>query len=244
MKKALQLYGFRNELKADFAGTLRRIAELGFDGVEFYSFHGDLTAAELKKLLDDLHLECAGLMYAADQIRDAQSIVYDEVKILNPPAITHSLITDFTQNFPAILADLQLSGKTAHDHGVRFSYHNHWGEGALIDGVPALDRIMESTSPAEFFLEPDVCWLKAGKLDPVEVVKKYGNRMVQIHLKDIVDPDDPNTMTALGGGTIPLEKIIAAARQSRVEYFIYEQDYSADVWGDAQKSIEFLNNFS
>ncbi len=244
MKKGVQLYGFRNELKADFPGTLRQLAELGFDGVEFYSFHGGLSAVELKNLLDELHLQCAGLMYPAEAIRDAASPIYDEAKILDTPAVTHSLITDFTADFPAILANLQLAGKAAHDRGVKFSYHNHWGEGARIDGIPALDRIMAATDPEQFFLEPDVCWLSAAKLDPVETVRKYRDRIVQIHLKDIVDPADPNTMTALGKGSIPLERIVSASCPGKVEWLIYEQDYSADVWRDAQTSLEFLAQLS
>lgn len=38
LKIGLQLYTLRAELEQDFEGTLRKVAELGYAGVEFYDF--------------------------------------------------------------------------------------------------------------------------------------------------------------------------------------------------------------
>ena len=51
MKIAVQLYNFRNELARDYRGTLRKIAEMGFDGVEFAGFYGH-SAEAVKEMLD------------------------------------------------------------------------------------------------------------------------------------------------------------------------------------------------
>lgn len=53
MKKtpiAYQLYCVRNQMEQDLEGTLRRVKELGFDGVEFAGFFGR-SAAQMKALL-------------------------------------------------------------------------------------------------------------------------------------------------------------------------------------------------
>ena len=56
---ALQMYTLRNETARDFAGTLREVAKIGYAGVEFAGTDG-LSAAELRRLLDDLNLRAAG----------------------------------------------------------------------------------------------------------------------------------------------------------------------------------------
>ena len=66
MKLAVQLYNFRVELKQDFKGTLREIAKLGFDGVEFATYYGNMEPDELAALLKELKLECAGTMFPKD----------------------------------------------------------------------------------------------------------------------------------------------------------------------------------
>ena len=52
---ALQLYSVRDELEADFEGIVRKVKELGYDGVEFAGLYGK-SAAEVKALLDEVGL--------------------------------------------------------------------------------------------------------------------------------------------------------------------------------------------
>ena len=52
----IQVYSVRNEAQKDFVGSLKRIAEIGYAGVEFAG-HGGLSASEMKKVLTDLNLD-------------------------------------------------------------------------------------------------------------------------------------------------------------------------------------------
>src|ERR1700736_4174286 len=57
----LELYSVRDELKQDLMGTVRAVAKLGYEGVEFFSPYFDWTpeyAKEVRKLLDDLNIRC------------------------------------------------------------------------------------------------------------------------------------------------------------------------------------------
>src|SRR5579875_1160642 len=56
---ALQLYTLREQLREDFAGTLRAVAKIGYSGVELAGY-GGMSAKNLKRLLDDLDLRVAG----------------------------------------------------------------------------------------------------------------------------------------------------------------------------------------
>lgn len=51
----LQLYSVKELVQKDFIGTLKEVAEVGYDGVEFAGFF-NTPAKELKKALDDLNL--------------------------------------------------------------------------------------------------------------------------------------------------------------------------------------------
>ena len=55
----IQLYTVREALNEDFVGTVTKIAEMGYVGVETAGFPGT-TAAEAKKLFDDLGLVVLG----------------------------------------------------------------------------------------------------------------------------------------------------------------------------------------
>src|SRR5256885_15948331 len=56
---ALQLYSVRHECEKDLPGVLKAVAAMGYDGVEFAGYYGR-TAEELRRLLDDNGLRCAG----------------------------------------------------------------------------------------------------------------------------------------------------------------------------------------
>ena len=57
----LELYSVRNALKDDLTGTVRTVAQMGYQCVEFYAPYFDWTepqTKEMRKLLDDLGIRC------------------------------------------------------------------------------------------------------------------------------------------------------------------------------------------
>src|SRR5713226_2677441 len=57
----LELYSVRTELKKDPEDTVRAVAEMGYQGVEFYAPYFEWTESQTKqmrKLLDDLGIRC------------------------------------------------------------------------------------------------------------------------------------------------------------------------------------------
>src|SRR6266478_3857270 len=57
----LELYSVRDELKQDLMGTVRSVAKMGYEVVEFYAPYFDWTPAyakDVRKLLDDLGIRC------------------------------------------------------------------------------------------------------------------------------------------------------------------------------------------
>ena len=71
MKLAVQLYSLRPHMEngENFLDILKKVKELGFDGVEFAGFHG-YSAEELKKVLDELGLVAVGAHMGLDDFRE------------------------------------------------------------------------------------------------------------------------------------------------------------------------------
>ena len=66
---ALQVYSVRDAAEADFAGTMRQVKEMGYDGVELAGTYG-MTAVEAKKILDEIGLELVSAHVPMDQLED------------------------------------------------------------------------------------------------------------------------------------------------------------------------------
>jgi AraC-like DNA-binding protein len=72
MKKhliALQVYSVRDVAEKDFAGTVRKVKEMGYDGVELAGTYG-MTAVEIKKILDETGLELVSAHVPMNQLED------------------------------------------------------------------------------------------------------------------------------------------------------------------------------
>lgn len=242
MKIAVQLYNFRDELKNDFKGTLLKIAALGVDGVEFAGDYGEIPPIELADFLRELNLECAGTMFKAENLLNPENIAYQYAEALHTPAVTISAFIDFSSEYGKLRKTCMEIGRIAEQHGTVFSYHNHWLEFTLADGIPAMERILEKTSPENVFLEPDVCWLTRAGVDPSKYLRKYARRIRQVHMKDIRVPDDPETTCELGRGIVNLKSAYEAALATSCKWLIYEQDYSENPFNSAEVSVEFLKN--
>lgn len=242
MKFGVQLYNFRVALAEDFKGTIREIGKMGFDGVEFAYFFGGLSPEETAELLREAGLECCGAMFPDSQLTNPDDIAWDYAKVLNPPAVSVSAMVDFTREWQKVHAICQTIQHNAEQKQIHFSYHNHWAEYDRIDGKPAIDFILDAPESRNIFLEPDVCWLTRGKMDPAAYIRKYANRIKQIHFKDILVADDPATTATLGKGIVDLKSSFSAAQEINCPWIIFEQDNSSDPFQSAAESLAYLKS--
>ncbi|MCQ2378840.1 MAG: sugar phosphate isomerase/epimerase [Victivallaceae bacterium] len=220
----IQLFTVRQALAEDFKGTLKEVAALGFDGVEFSGYYADLEAEELSDYLASLKLRVSGTMFSRDQLLDPKSGVYEYAKKLDSPAVTCGLVRDDVPRLDKATKEINTIAQYAFDHGVKLSLHNHWWEFAKFGDTCGMEILLSATDPEKVFLEPDVCWLTRAGINVTEYIGKYAPRVIQLHLKDIEVPDKPETLTELGSGVVDLQGAIAAACNTPCQWFIYEQD--------------------
>lgn len=183
----LQLYSVRNEMEKDFAGTLKRVAEMGYDGVEFAGLFGH-SASEIKALLEKNGLAAVSAhVPLAEMLEDMDKVIatYKEIgcKYIAIPYVEEKYRPG-RPDYGETLATIAQLGKKCSENGIVLMYHNHDFEFVKVDGKYGLD-IMYETVPAEYLqTELDTCWVNVGGEDPAKYVEKYSGRAPVVHLKD------------------------------------------------------------
>lgn len=226
LKIGLQLYTLREELEQDFEGTLRKVAELGYAGVEFFNFFGR-TAEEVKELLRETGLVALGAHRPYDaMLNDTEQEISYNLAIGNRNLIIPYL-TEEQRNWEEVASNLRIIGEKCKAQGAVLSYHNHDFEFTEQYGDrTAFDGIFEEVPADLLQVEMDTCWVHFGGYDPVAYINKYAGRLPIIHLKDLRRREDGSPETVvLGEGEINLAAILEAAAAADVEWAVVEQDY-------------------
>ncbi|MCL6603702.1 MAG: sugar phosphate isomerase/epimerase [Paenibacillus sp.] len=246
LKIGLQLYTLREELEQDFEGTLRKVAEIGYRGVEFYHYFGR-SAEEIKQLLEETGLVALGAHRPYDALlNDTEQEVLYNLAIGNKN-LTVPYLSEEQRNWEQVAADLSTIGEKAKELGAVLSYHNHDFEFTERDGeLTAFDGIFDRV-PAELLqVEMDTCWVYVGGYDPVEYIHKYAGRLPIIHLKDMKKREDGSAETVvLGEGEVNLAGILEAAAEVGVEWAVVEQDYcSRSPLASVEDSLKWVKEYA
>lgn len=237
---ALQLYTLRDLLAQDFEGTLRRVADMGYAGLETANMFGDSTASAAK-LFSELGLTVSSA-HSALPLGDQKQEVIDTMGALQckrlilawqPPELFQSL-----EGIKKICDSLNEGAAVAKANGFQVGYHNHWFEYEPLEKRIPMDVMLEHLD-SDVFLEVDVYWVQTAGQNPVEVVRRLGSRAPLLHIKDgpcqIEEP-----MTALGEGVVDIQGVVAAGAGS-TEWLIVELDRCAtDMLEAVSKSYQYL----
>lgn len=208
---SVQLYTVREALAQDLPGTLQRLAALGFTRVEPF----DLTArAEaLRPALADAGLTAPtahARVVGADLDAVFAAAASLGVEVVVEPHVEAARWR--TRDDVARVADeLGAAAAVAARHGVRVGYHNHAHElESVLDGTTALEVLAGQLDDA-VVLEVDAYWAAVGGQDPVALVRRLGERVVALHLKDGPGTPDVLDQVAVGSGGQPVREVALAA---------------------------------
>ncbi|MCC7492529.1 MAG: sugar phosphate isomerase/epimerase [Fimbriimonadaceae bacterium] len=227
---ALQMYTVRDKTAADFAGTYRQVAEIGYQGVEIAGT-GGLSAAALNALLDDCGFaRCGSHVGLAELEADLPQVIDYNLAIGNPYVVVPYLGEELRRDaaaWRAMGAKFAEYGATLQAAGLQLCYHNHAFEfDVQEDGVYGLDLLYQS-APADLLMaEIDTYWVRFGGQCPVDYVTRYRGRAPLIHLKDMT-ASEPRTFTEVGTGVLDFAGIIKACAGGNVAAWIVEQDRCA-----------------
>lgn len=222
----LQMYTLRDLAAQDFVGTFKKVAALGYAGVELAGT-GGMTAPELKALLDDLGLKVAGNHVGIEALEADLSAVIDfNLAIGNPNVVIPYLGEDRRKDgtgWKTMAAACNSFGQKLADAGLTLAYHNHSFEFQKFDGVYGLDLLYGNSDPAFLKAEVDTFWVQHGGEDPAAYINKLAGRVAIIHLKDMA-PGEERTFAEVGEGILDFPAIAEASKAAGASWYIVEQD--------------------
>lgn len=223
---AVQMFTLREESQQDFAGTLKKVADLGFDGVELAGY-GGLTAKELRGMLDGLGLQAASSHVPLEELENNLAQVIEDQKILGSKYVVCPYLTPEQRNeadYKALISFLNRAGEECRRAGLTLCYHNHDFElECMSDGRTALETIFDDTEADLVKTELDVYWLTKGGEQPVDWIKRYKNRSPLVHLKDMTTDED-QFFAELGTGGVDIEAVLHLGEEADVQWWVIEQD--------------------
>jgi len=166
-KVSLQLYTVRDEAQKDFIGTIEKVAEIGYKGVEFAGFF-DTPAEELKAALDRLNLVPVVSHTSGQLLRED----LDQVIAYNKTIGTKYIVLPFAKmdSRDDIIGIAELLNSIApkiQAAGMGVGYHNHSHELKIFDGEYGLDALLKLTEKSGVFPQIDVFWVEFAGLNPV-----------------------------------------------------------------------------
>ena len=237
---ALQLYTVRDQMAQDFEGTVRKVADMGYIGVETANLFG-ASPASAAKLFRELGLTVIGA-HSPLPLGEQKQEVIDTMEALDckrlivawqPPEKYKSL-----DGIKSICDTLNEGAAVARAYGIQVGYHNHWFEYEPVDNRIPVDVMLEHLDPDVFF-EVDVYWVQTAGQNSAEVVRRLGSRAPLLHIKDgPCQIDAP--MTALGEGVVDIPGVVTAGAGS-TEWLVVELDRCAtDMIEAVRKSYQYL----
>ena len=252
----VQLYTVRSVLPQKPLETLKAIDQIGYREVE-------VVAASLDKIWDSLkqtslkpvslHLDTALFMHDQDKLPGA----LDDAKKRGFEYVVCPYIPPQERGGADVMRKLgetlNKAGEMCRKTGLRLCYHNHAFEFQPEGSGTLLDVLMQTADPGLVNLELDVMWSTVAGVDPVSVLKKYGKRVVLMHLKNVApglqkqyNETVPRTaFREVGNGVVDIPAVLKAASEAGVQHYFVEQDQTpGDPLASLKQSFDYLRKLN
>jgi len=249
----IQLYSVRDDMTKDPAGTLQKLAEMGYKYVEhagykngkFYGF----SIQDFKKILSDngLIMESGHNFLGANQWNKSTHDFTDEwkktiedskavgMKYLISPGVDESLCSNMN-DFRHYMDMFNKTGALCKKNGLHFAFHNENYEfNHSLDGTLLYDLLLQSSDKNLVWQQIDIGNMYEPGGRAMDYLKKYPGRFFSMHVKDEMKKEPPPQKgnqyesCLLGKGVIAVKQIVAYARKSGINYFIIEQEDYPDL---------------
>jgi sugar phosphate isomerase/epimerase len=251
----LQLYTVRDLMKADFDGTIAKVAAIGYKEVEFAGYFGR-TGQQVRAACDKNGLEPISTHVQYDELDDKFPSVIETSKTIGLKYIVCPWIPEDLRKSPDIwkqaAAKFNHCGEQSKKAGLQFAYHNHWFEFLPVDGKLPYDALLKECEGNLVKMEMDLCWITAAGSDPLKYFNLYPGRFPLVHVKDLKklpvitaggsqNFGDTVDLTSVGSGIIDWKRIFAQSEKAGIKHYIVEHDKPEVPFDSITKSYEYLN---
>jgi sugar phosphate isomerase/epimerase len=240
------LYSLRDDARRDLERTIADIAAAGYQDVELLGSMNNfgMPPAKLRAVLDrnrlrapSTHVGGNALDDLQHQLDDAQTLGHEYIVVASLPITKPGTLDDYRR-----WADrLNEAGRIARERGIWIGFHNHADDFVVIDGQVAYDVFATRTDPAVVRLQLDTGNLAQARRDPMEYMKRFGDRYWLFHIKDVPQLGAESD-TELGKGIIDLRGLLRSIdRIDEKHLFVEQETYPGLPLDSVRRDFEYLS---
>jgi len=232
MPVGVQTYIVRDTVGKDFAGTLRKLAGMGFQRIEMCSPPGygkdwepltKLTASQMREAIRAAGLSCESCHYPFVEL---QEHLDERIAFAKELGLTQMVVSGFWMKKDATMDDWRKSaaacnrlGERTRKAGLQLAFHNHHFEFARIDGVLIYDELMSKLDPELVKMQFQVAVVNIG-YQAVTYFKKYPGRFISLHLADY--STEKKQAVPIGQGIVDWKELFSEAKVAGVKNYFVE----------------------
>jgi sugar phosphate isomerase/epimerase len=255
----LQLYTVRDAMAKDPAGTLAKVAQIGYTSVEGgYTGPGkfaDVATKDFSALLKQNGLIMPSCHYRLGEEKvngQAQNgtilngwnkAVDDAAEIGLKYMVCAYLSAEergSLDHYKKVAEDFNKAGETCKKAGIQLCYHNHNFEFEKQDGKYPYEILLANSDKNLVKMEMDLYWIYKANQDPIAIFSEHPGRFPLWHVKDM-DKTPQRSFTEVGNGIIDFKTIFKHANKAGLKYFFVEQDICpGSPFDSIAKSIAYI----
>ena len=230
-----QTWPVRKMISQDFPGTIKQLADAGFQSVELCSpvgYAGEgfgglarYKGAELKKILNDGGVSCVSSHFGIDELRKNQD---DRIAWAKDLGLTQMLVPTLEAGEHPSMDDVKRAadeynkmGEKAAQAGIQQGLHNEGFELSMVDGKRTYDILFGLLDPKFVKFQFQVSTISQG-FDAAEYFTKYPGRFVSMHVQGWSAPN--KKIAPVGQDSLDWKKIFSAAKTGGIKNYFVEMN--------------------
>lgn len=224
----LQIYTLRKQAERDLFGTIRKVAEAGYEGIEFDA--GMLERAnprELKSILEEVGLAAIGLTVLMKEMGGSLDPLIEYALTIGAEWLVMPWIDEEIRKslsrYETVAKDLNKAAERCSKFGLRFAYHIHGYEFSGFDGKSGMDVFFDTLDPLLVELQLDTFWTASADVDYVKFARENLNWIGSFHMKDAAG-FNPLRDIEVGEGLLDIQSIVDLAVSNDIDWLIVEQE--------------------
>ena len=245
---AVQVYSVRDDAEKDFKGTVLKLKEMGYAGVELGGLYGN-SAEYIRDALSEAGLVPLSAHVGFNDFRAGLAKTVNDYKTIGCKYVAIPYLPDEMRpancDFKKVIDEIKNIAKACMESGITLLYHNHDFEfEKMEDGTYLLDHIYQNIPADLLKVQPDTCWIHVSGVNPSEYIRKYAGRCPIVHLKDYTGskannmygllgegekdekPAEQFQFATVGKGKQNIPDVLKASVESGAEWVVVEQDFS------------------
>jgi sugar phosphate isomerase/epimerase len=248
MPLGCQTWPVRDMIAKDFPGTIRQLAQAGFQTIELcspvgYSDSGfaglaNYTATELRTILSDAGVTCASSHFGIKELRDNQE---GRIAWAKDIGLTQMMVPSLAGPEKPTIDDVKRAadeynkmGEQSAKAGIQQGLHNEDFELSMVDGKRTYDLLLELLDPKLVKFQFQVSTISRG-YDATEYFTKYPGRFISMHVQGW--SAEAKKIMPVGQDTLDWKKIFTAAKTGGIKNYFVEMNLEM-----MKASVPYLHN--